>query len=35
MRGQGLLAESDTPRSEPEHLLVALLEAPQGVIPET
>ena len=35
MRGQGLLAEFGHTTFEPEHLLVALLEAPQGVIPET
>ncbi len=35
MRGQGLLAEFGHTTFEPEHLLVALLEAPQGMIPET
>ena len=35
MRGQGLLTEFGHTTFEPEHLLVALLEAPQGVIPET
>ena len=35
MRGQGLLAEFGHTTFEPEHLLAALLEAPQGVIPET
>ncbi len=35
MRGQGLLAEFGHTTFEPEHLLVALLEAPQGIIPET
>ena len=35
MRAQGLLAEFGHTTFEPEHLLVALLEAPQGIIPET
>ena len=35
MRGQGLLTEFGHTTFEPEHLLVALLEAPQGIVPET